>query len=256
MRSPRQLRYFASRCASRRTYWPTFCCHGPTGTASDSRYRKKATSPGRRPKRRTVGETVPQYKYNELLEQSEDGVYDELHEPGAMVHYPGIYRCEACGVETVCTRSLPLPAQNDHAHFAQAQKRWRLVAWALQVPASQSTQAQRTVSTASAPRVPKPLWQVVCRLSSATELVAGDYDSEEQAEKVVAWLLRPSENDDAPSVSAATSEALARGERVVITHVRLVAPFARVLRRAKSAHKAYQRTAKDRAALSPPTEAG
>jgi hypothetical protein len=87
-------------------------------------------------------------------------------------------------------------------------------------------------------------------------LVAGDYDSEEQAEKVVAWLLRPSENGDPPSVSAATSEALARGERVVITHVRVVAPFSRVSRRAKSAHKAYQRTAKDGAALSPPTEAG
>ena len=52
------------------------------------------------------------------------------------------------------------------------------------------------------------------------------------------------------------AQSFARGERVVITHVRLVAPFARVLRRAKSAHKAYQRTAKDRAALSPPTEAG
>ncbi len=68
------------------------------------------------------------YKYSSLLQVSDHQAFDTIHNPGALVPYSGVYRCEGCGHEIAEVRGRPLPPQNHHQHtFAQGAIRWRLV---------------------------------------------------------------------------------------------------------------------------------
>jgi hypothetical protein len=71
---------------------------------------------------------MAQYKYSQYLAQSNDPIFDGVHEPGASTPRSGIYRCETCGREAVSVHPHPLPPQNHHSHTpGQGRIRWRLV---------------------------------------------------------------------------------------------------------------------------------
>jgi hypothetical protein len=68
------------------------------------------------------------YKDPNILQQWDNESFDELHEPGAIVPWSGIYRCQGCGHEVVHTIERPLPPQDHHQHKpAQGAIRWRLI---------------------------------------------------------------------------------------------------------------------------------
>ncbi len=68
------------------------------------------------------------YKDPNILQQWDNESFDELHDPGAIVPWSGIYRCQGCGYEVVHTIERPLPPQNHHQHKpAQGAIRWRLI---------------------------------------------------------------------------------------------------------------------------------
>jgi hypothetical protein len=71
---------------------------------------------------------VAQYKYFEFLKKNENPVFDELHEPGVITPFSGIYRCAVCGKEDVSTQGKPLPPQNHHEHSPGIGPiRWQLI---------------------------------------------------------------------------------------------------------------------------------
>jgi hypothetical protein len=71
------------------------------------------------------------YKYVHFLQHSDEAIYDNIYNPGAVTPVSGIYRCEGCGREVVSEEGRPLPPQNHHQHTAaQGSIRWRLVVFA------------------------------------------------------------------------------------------------------------------------------
>jgi hypothetical protein len=67
------------------------------------------------------------YKYVQVLQKSEHGAFDEIHEAGASTPYSGIYRCEGCAKCVTSVSPHPLPPQNHHQHsIQQGRIRWRL----------------------------------------------------------------------------------------------------------------------------------
>jgi hypothetical protein len=69
------------------------------------------------------------YKYRHLLSASEELVFDHDHQPGERAKLSGIYRCPACGRETVVKEGDAFAA--DHAHAAtEGPVRWRLLVYA------------------------------------------------------------------------------------------------------------------------------
>ena len=68
------------------------------------------------------------YKYPNILQKSDDGAFDMIHNPGTSAPYSGVYRCEGCGGEAVVDQPRILPPQNHHQHqAAQGAIRWRLI---------------------------------------------------------------------------------------------------------------------------------
>ena len=66
------------------------------------------------------------YKFGAFLEQTNHAAFDELHEPGAVTPYSGLYRCEGCAVEVVSEHGRRLPPT--HASAAVGHPIiWRLV---------------------------------------------------------------------------------------------------------------------------------
>jgi len=69
------------------------------------------------------------YKYQNLLQHTNDTAFDAAHEPGAITPYPGIYRCVECGACETCVTGGQLPPSNHHEHTPQQRRiRWQLVA--------------------------------------------------------------------------------------------------------------------------------
>jgi len=69
------------------------------------------------------------YKYGQYLNQSDDGKFDKVHEPGVATPHSGVYRCTNCGKECTSVVSHPLPPQNHHQHPNRTPIRWQLVVW-------------------------------------------------------------------------------------------------------------------------------
>jgi hypothetical protein len=69
------------------------------------------------------------YKYRHLLSASEDLVLDHDHQPGQRAKLSGIYRCAACGRETVVREGDAF--SDDHSHtVTEGPVRWRLLVYA------------------------------------------------------------------------------------------------------------------------------
>lgn len=67
------------------------------------------------------------YKYSQHLQQSNHQAFDQIHRPGDVTPFSGIYRCEGCGKNEVSASGHPLPPQNHHQHTpSQGSIRWRL----------------------------------------------------------------------------------------------------------------------------------
>jgi hypothetical protein len=69
------------------------------------------------------------YKYRHLLSASEELVFDNDHQPGAAAKLSGIYRCPACGRETVVREGDTFPSDHNHA-VTDGPVRWRLLVYA------------------------------------------------------------------------------------------------------------------------------
>jgi hypothetical protein len=68
------------------------------------------------------------YKFLRLLSLDHSSKFDDLHDPGVIAPYPGIYRCEECGKEIAIAHSHTLPPGDRHQHaLGQGKIRWRLV---------------------------------------------------------------------------------------------------------------------------------
>ena len=68
------------------------------------------------------------YKYVQFLLNSNDRAFQAIHKPGTVTPHSGIYRCEGCGHEIVCSEAAALPPQNHHPHHqGQGGIRWRLI---------------------------------------------------------------------------------------------------------------------------------
>lgn len=71
------------------------------------------------------------YKYEKFLSKSDDGAYDQIHEPGISAPHAGIYRCVACGHEIGIAQGHTLPPQNHHQHKVnQGRIQWQLTVYA------------------------------------------------------------------------------------------------------------------------------
>lgn len=71
------------------------------------------------------------YKYPNVLGQTQDAAFDQIHHPGGNVPHSGIYRCEGCGREVVAEEARSFPPQNHHQHTPQqGAVRWRLAVYA------------------------------------------------------------------------------------------------------------------------------
>jgi hypothetical protein len=71
---------------------------------------------------------MAEYKYGNLLTQSNKTAYDQLWHPATNTVYSGIYRCPKCGREVTSVAGYPLPPQNHHQHTpAQGPIIWQLV---------------------------------------------------------------------------------------------------------------------------------
>jgi hypothetical protein len=69
------------------------------------------------------------YKYRHLLSASEDLVFDHDHRPGEAARLSGIYRCPACGRESVVREAEAFPADHEH-RMTEGPVRWRLLVYA------------------------------------------------------------------------------------------------------------------------------
>jgi hypothetical protein len=68
------------------------------------------------------------YKHPSILQQSDHAAFDEIHQPGAITPYSGIYRCAGCAHEIASNAGNPLPPQNHHQHTTQQGRiRWQLI---------------------------------------------------------------------------------------------------------------------------------
>jgi hypothetical protein len=71
------------------------------------------------------------YKNGNNLQQSQDGSFDTVHEPGAAVPHSGIYRCTGCGKEIVAESARQFPSQNHHQHMPlRGAIRWQMIVYA------------------------------------------------------------------------------------------------------------------------------
>ena len=66
------------------------------------------------------------YKHDNYLRYRNDAIFDTLLEPCTAAPYPGIYRCEICGYETVVDKAQPLPAANQNHKHPPDDIHWRL----------------------------------------------------------------------------------------------------------------------------------
>lgn len=68
------------------------------------------------------------YRYDTIMQHSQDDIFNTLYHPAATTPYSGIYRCEICGREAVSIVDRELPSQNHHQHDpGQGPIRWRLI---------------------------------------------------------------------------------------------------------------------------------
>jgi hypothetical protein len=75
------------------------------------------------------------FKSQDHLVQTQDPLFDATHGSGATAPMTGIYRCVACGAETVAERNSPLPAKTHHVHSPSSMRySWQLVAMARESP--------------------------------------------------------------------------------------------------------------------------
>jgi hypothetical protein len=73
--------------------------------------------------------SMASYKYRHLLSASEELVFDNDHQPGDRAKLSGIYRCPACGRETVVKEGDAFPTDHGHA-VTEGPVRWRLLVYA------------------------------------------------------------------------------------------------------------------------------
>jgi len=59
--------------------------------------------------------------------------FEDIHKPGEIARYSGIYRCAGCGGEDACNKDNPLPTQNKHQHPGTSPIRWQLLVLSQQV---------------------------------------------------------------------------------------------------------------------------
>lgn len=83
---------------------------------------------------------MPNYKNGAVFNQlPNDTNFDQIHMPGQLTPFSGIYRCTNCGFEAVSTKGNPLPTEmfcNLHHQQWRASSgwvRWQLVAAAIHV---------------------------------------------------------------------------------------------------------------------------
>ena len=69
------------------------------------------------------------YKYRHLLSASEDLAFDHDHQVGERAKLSGIYRCAACGRETLVREGEAFPEDHSHA-VIEGPVRWRLLVYA------------------------------------------------------------------------------------------------------------------------------
>ena len=73
------------------------------------------------------------YKYPQYVVKIESPIFDELHTPGTLAPYSGIYRCMSCGDEDACNKGKSLPPQNHAQHDpSKGAIRWKLTVFAVQ----------------------------------------------------------------------------------------------------------------------------
>jgi hypothetical protein len=71
---------------------------------------------------------MAQYKYPQILTQNQHQAFDQLHGPGQVVPFSGIYRCAGCAKEIAANQRDPFPPQNHHQHNqTQGTIRWQLI---------------------------------------------------------------------------------------------------------------------------------
>lgn len=69
------------------------------------------------------------YKNPNYIAKSDHSAFDDVHKPGAITPWSGIYRCTTCDVEVVSEKGKPLPPT--HAHKLQDHElRWKLAVYA------------------------------------------------------------------------------------------------------------------------------
>jgi hypothetical protein len=66
------------------------------------------------------------YKYPNFLHQQSGSEFDQIHLPGQLVPYSGVYSCTQCGQSVVSTKNNTLPPQNHHQHSPPAPIQWVL----------------------------------------------------------------------------------------------------------------------------------
>jgi hypothetical protein len=70
------------------------------------------------------------YKNAQLLKQSSDAAFDQIHGPGVAAPYAGIYRCAVCGHEIAIAYGHTLPPQGHSQHPAGRPIQWQLAVFA------------------------------------------------------------------------------------------------------------------------------
>lgn len=67
------------------------------------------------------------YKFDDRIRKSTHKAFDDLHQPGDIAPYSGIYQCENCSRENACNHGDPLPPQNHAQHSSSKKIVWRLI---------------------------------------------------------------------------------------------------------------------------------
>ena len=74
------------------------------------------------------------FKYPNQFKQDQSTAFDQIHRPGQLTPYSGIYRCQGCGVEIVSEYNKPFPPTRScplhHPNGKSGTVTWRLVAFA------------------------------------------------------------------------------------------------------------------------------
>lgn len=70
------------------------------------------------------------YKNAQMLKQSSDAAFDQIHAPGVAAPYAGIYRCAVCGHEIAIAFGHTLPPQGHSQHPLGRPIQWQLAVFA------------------------------------------------------------------------------------------------------------------------------